>query len=189
MKAHVPKRNTGIFGIGSVVKMKISAQKKIMLSIGRVFFGIVLFCVLITSSILIAQSFGASFDTVISPSMSPDIPVGSLVISVPTDFAEIELGDDVTYRIGSSKVTHRVIGKDPDAKLLYTQGIANKDPDGAVSSAQLIGRVAVHIPLIGYVLLFLSTLQGKIIVAVILVALAVISVLLETAAKSVNGGD
>ena len=163
---------------------KKSTTKRILLHISRGSFGIVLFFVLLLSTIVIAQLFGVEFDTVVSPSMAPEIPVGSLVVTVPTDFSKIEVGDDVTYKVGSSNVTHRVIGTDADAQSLYTQGIANNTPDGAVSENQLVGKVALHIPLAGYVLFSLSTVKGKILAALIMGVLAVISVLLEKTAKS-----
>ena len=165
-----------------ISEKKRIAYKKFLLCISRVLSGIVFFFVLFFSVILIAQRCGVEINTVISPSMAPEIPVGSLVISVPTEFSEIVPGDDITYRIGSSLVTHRVVGTDPSAQLLYTQGIANRIPDRAVTASQIAGRVAFHLPLIGYAFLFLSTVQGKITLTVIFEALVIIALLLEKAA-------
>lgn len=158
-------------------------RRRILLAASRGLSGSVLFFLTVLAVIFLAQLFGVMFDTVVSPSMEPEIPVGSLVVTVPAEFSGIEIGDDVTYWLGGSKVTHRVIGKDPKTEFLYTQGLANRQPDGAVSARQLAGRVALHVPLVGYGFLLLADVPGKIFLALVLGILLLLSALLERAAK------
>lgn len=158
-------------------------RRRILLAASRGLSGSVLFFLTVLAVIFLAQLFGVMFDTVVSPSMEPEIPVGSLVVTVPAEFSGIEIGDDVTYWLGGSKVTHRVIEKDEEAELLYTQGLANRQPDGAVSARQLAGRVALHVPFIGYGFLLLADLSGKIFVGSVLGVLLILSALFEEMAK------
>lgn len=49
---------------------------------------------------------------VISPSMSPTIPSGSVIVIKKSNFNKVKEGDIVTFRDGQSTVTHRIIAMD-----------------------------------------------------------------------------
>lgn len=97
---------------------------------------------------------GYKFMIVISPSMTPTLPVGSLVIIKPCDYEDLKLGDIVTMDAGVSYLTHRVHGKkignevispdderynSPEARW-YTKGDASDTLDGAIT-ADVVGTV------------------------------------------------
>ena len=72
--------------------------------------------------------------TVLSGSMAPGMPVGSVVVLVPEDPAGVRVGDVITFQApmpGHPVVTHRVVeilegGHHP---VLRTKGDANPAPD------------------------------------------------------------
>lgn len=100
--------------------------------------------------------------TVLSGSMEPTIPVGSLVcVDTKIDAGELENGDVITYRMGNGTfVTHRLLRKDEENRKLITRGDANDVEDGPVDYGQLYGRVKFHIPYMGFVSSGIRTPKG-----------------------------
>lgn len=54
---------------------------------------------------------GYKFMIVVSSSMEPTMPVGSLVLITPCDYEDLENGDIVTMDKNGINLTHRVVGK------------------------------------------------------------------------------
>lgn len=101
--------------------------------------------------------------TVLTGSMAPTIPPGSLVVVRPAPFEDLEMGDVVTYQLRSGEatvVTHRVVGvgtRGDGETVLTTRGDANDAPDlDPVSEVQVRGAVAYHLPYLGYVNLWVG---------------------------------
>jgi signal peptidase I len=95
--------------------------------------------------------------TVLTPSMEPSLPPGTLVVVRPTSVDDIRIGDVATYQLQSGQpelVTHRVIGishSTGGTTTLTTQGDANGEPDAApVTPEQIKGVVWYSLPWIGY---------------------------------------
>lgn len=98
---------------------------------------------------------------VTSGSMSPTFAAGSLIYVKAAAPEEIQVGDPITYRLESSVVTHRVVGIDAENRLFYTKGDANEEADfSPVSFGRLIGKPALHIPLLGYFSYYVATPFG-----------------------------
>jgi len=98
--------------------------------------------------------------TVLTGSMTPSYPAGTLVIVKPADVKQIRIGDVITYQIESDKpavVTHRVIQiveptTPSDSVSFITKGDANSLPDAApVKPVQVRGVVWYAVPYIGWV--------------------------------------
>lgn len=78
------------------------------------------------------------FQTVLTGSMRPNMPEGSVVLSTPVDVGQLAVGDVITYRIPVEDrrvVTHRVI-EVLEPGVVRTQGDANKDPDTWIAKLQ-----------------------------------------------------
>lgn len=93
---------------------------------------------------------GCSMFRVVTGSMEPTLPLGTVLISQKTDIAKIQQGDIVCYRtrvaeINGSIVTHRVVSVQTDKNgtiYLETRGDANLSSDPYyVDSTNLVGRV------------------------------------------------
>ena len=112
--------------------------------------------------ILVPMLFGYKEMAVLSGSMEPTIPVGSLVYVKPVEASELEAGDVCTYYLsdGETFVTHRVLSIDPDAQTLVTQGDANGDPDGDIQFSQVYGRADFHLPYLGIAIQHIRTPVG-----------------------------
>jgi signal peptidase len=100
---------------------------------------------------------GWRMDVVQSGSMSPSIGVGDLAVTVPSSPDALHVGDVVTFRCpDGTLVCHRVVEINVTASTLITQGDANEGPDpDPVRFDQVMGRVVVSVPLLGYAFTFL----------------------------------
>jgi len=109
---------------------------------------------------------GISFFTIYSGSMSPVIPVGSVIVVQPAAASSIEPGDIITFGTGTDEkkiITHRVVEvmADYNALSFRTAGDANEGPDNqVVSQEDVIGKVWFHVPGLGYLSSFVSTRMG-----------------------------
>lgn len=148
----------------------------------------IVFC-LATVLVLVAIVFialpllgGLEYRTIVSGSMEPEIPVGSLVIIEKVKDEEIKIGDVVTFYLsGETTVTHKVVGYDLSKDALITHGVANDEGTNEYTPFDsVLGRVVFTVPWIGRLFLFVSTTRGKIIAATIIVVLYILSVFFET---------
>ncbi len=98
--------------------------------------------------------FGLQTYTVLSGSMEPAYPTGSLLYVRRTAPETVEVGQPITFVLNEDLViaTHRVIAIDADNQCFYTKGDANAAADGApVHFKNLIGVPVFSIPYLGYV--------------------------------------
>jgi len=109
--------------------------------------------------IVIPMLTGAKQLTVLTNSMVPTYPPGTLVIVQPVDPQDVRINDVITYQLESGKdvfVTHRVISvaqSTTGERTFITKGDNNSSPDPEpVLPAQLTsgGRVWYSLPWIGY---------------------------------------
>lgn len=109
---------------------------------------------------------------VLTGSMSPTIPVGSMVYVETVPPEEIAVDDIITYQRGESAsvTSHRVIDIERDDEgdpRFITQGDANNAADlDPVTADRYRGRVAFSIPFIGYVRDFVASTTGLALLAI-----------------------
>lgn len=109
-------------------------------------------------AIVVPAVGGATPMTVLTGSMEPNLPPGTLVIVRPVETQDVRVGDVITYRITpteSGVVTHRVtdVAKSSDGIRSFTTKGDNNDlaDAAAVAPRQLVGTLWYSIPWIGYV--------------------------------------
>ena len=137
--------------------------------------GILAVCLL--SSVLLRLLYDAEFKAVLTPSMEPELPVGSLLVILPTEYEHLKKGDDITYVRDESLtlVTHRIVEKDDKTRCLTTRGIANNINDFPTSYENVVGKVCLCIPMFGYFLIWTDTAWGKLIAVAAVTALTTLS--------------
>lgn len=108
-------------------------------------------------AVLIPRLAGATPYTVLTGSMKPDLPPGTLVVVKPVDDQDIGIGSVITYQLESGKstvVTHRVVSQGVNGKgetTFTTQGDANDTADEKpVRPVQVKGEVWYSVPYLGY---------------------------------------
>ena len=121
--------------------------------------------------------FGYRMYSVMSGSMTPVHPTGSLVVVKITNPEEIKVGDDITfYNPGSDQEiwTHRVIdvirNYNNNGVCFKTQGVANAAEDPFITlGGNVVGVVQFSIPYAGYALDFI---QNNILISIVIIILA-----------------
>ena len=95
-----------------------------------------------------------------SGSMQPTLNVGDIAITVKTPAKAIKIGDVIQfYRAsGEPPTIHRVIDKYRSGGLTWfiTKGDANNAPDDPINEHQVIGKVILIIPKLGWVSIYLK---------------------------------
>jgi signal peptidase len=121
---------------------------------------------LVVVSVLVPRLVGATPYTIVSGSMRPAMPPGTMVVVRPVDADQVRVGDVVTYQLRSGEpqvVTHRVVSVGIDGKgsrIFRTQGDANDVADrGWVTAAQLKGLRWYAVPHLGRVVNLLGGSQ------------------------------
>ena len=148
--------------------MKKTWLKKLFLP-GEIIFGLILALVIVVSVFPLILPFKNYYysRTVLTGSMEPKIPQGSVVINQWADQKNLKVGDVITYQRSADKkiiyVTHRIIKIDKTGLLwrFETKGDANPAADfGLVTQAGIEGKVILMIPFIGYLIELFKTPMG-----------------------------
>jgi signal peptidase len=133
---------------------------------------------LLAVCVVVPKAGGATPYTILTDSMRPTYPPGTLVVTKPTPFDDINIGDVVTYQLNSGEatvVTHRVIGRTNDKQgrsALITQGDANNAPDEKlVIAKQVKGTLWYSAPKLGRVSNALNASQRDLALTVVVVGL------------------
>ena len=128
--------------------------------------------ILICIPFTVPKAFGLSIYEVITDSMTPDYPVGS-VIYVETEQPEnIKVDDVITFSIGtdtSQVMTHRVVEIDYENQTFTTKGNANKDVDvSPVAFQRLLGKPVYCIGHMGALVQLFESTEGRVLLGVLL---------------------
>lgn len=100
---------------------------------------------------------------VISGSMEPEIPVGSILYVEQAEPEEVEAGDVIAFMKEGSVITHRVEENRYVEGEFITKGDANSGEDLApVAYENLVGKAVWHFPVLGRVMSLMSGTTGKI---------------------------
>lgn len=131
--------------------------------------------ILVTAVVILAiclvgvRIFGLTPFTILSGSMEPMYPVGSLIYVKEVDPESVEVGDSITFVLNADLVvaTHQVWEIDEENGCFYTQGIANIAEDGSIIHdaspvlfENLIGKPVFCIPYLGYFANYVTTAPG-----------------------------
>jgi signal peptidase len=111
----------------------------------------------LTLTVVLPRLGGGHAYTILTASMEPGLPPGTVVVVRKTPTEDIRTGDVITYQLRSGDptvVTHRVRGTTIAAsgeRAFVTQGDANDSPDAnPVTSVQIKGVQWYSVPYLGY---------------------------------------
>ncbi|TFD13367.1 signal peptidase I [Cryobacterium sp. TMT1-2-2] len=128
--------------------------------------------------VIVPKITGATPLTVLTSSMEPHLPPGTLIVVGPVNTDDLVIGDIATYQIHSGEpavITHRItaISSSTDGTRSFQfQGDNNSLPDpDLVLSAQIQGRLWYSVPLIGYANNFVNGASRALIIPAVAVAL------------------
>lgn len=108
-------------------------------------------------AVVVPRIAGAVPVTILTSSMEPSLPPGTLVVVKPVAPADIRVGDVVTYQVHSGEpavISHRVVAithSTTGGLTFTTKGDNNAAADPPVIADQVRGEVWYSVPLLGYV--------------------------------------
>ena len=147
--------------VSAVEKMDNTRRKSHSLSVWGSRLGTlaVAVIVMVAVSLVVMRLTGFRTFTVMSGSMEPELPVGSLIYVRPVDYSTLNVGDVISYVANDEKtvVTHRIVSievdkNDSDVWRFKTKGDTNSTADaGLVHYKNVLGTPMFVVPFIGYV--------------------------------------
>ncbi len=151
------------------VKRRAKLSGRILGVIGKVLMVCVIFACL---SLVIPKIAGYDAYVVVSGSMEPAIPVGSIVYSKKVDSSTLQIGDVIVFidpSRSTTPITHRVVSNDPSNGTIVTKGDANEREDvNPATYDNVVGKVGWHVPRVGFVAATLTSTLGKIVAGLLL---------------------
>lgn len=116
----------------------------------------------------VPRLMGYGIYEVVSGSMEPEIPVGSVVYVKAARPEEVEAGDVIAFNKGGSVITHRVEENRYVEGEFVTKGDANSKEDmEPVKYGSLEGKVVYHFPVLGRIMTLVSGNVGKLYAALL----------------------
>ena len=116
-----------------------------------------------TIPLTVPNFMGYEIFNVVSGSMEPTIPVGSIIYVKEIDPVEIESGDIIAFQSGDSVIMHRVTQNKVVEGTFTTKGDANNGEDmNDVPYDNLIGIVVKHVPILGQLLILFGSTFGRV---------------------------
>jgi len=141
--------------------------------------------------------FGVQVFGVLTGSMEPTYPTGSLIYVADVEAEDLRVNDVITFSLSPNVIaTHRIVEVVPDENnpsivRFRTKGDANTSVDASLVSANnIIGRVVFSVPQLGYVANYIQSPPG-IYVAIAVSALMIVFVFITDSVtndkKDANG--
>lgn len=123
--------------------------------------GVILISLLLTAPRLL----GFQLYHVISGSMEPGIPIGSLIITTKAEPENLQNGEVITFYGGNQQnsiIVHRIVENDYTQKQITTKGDANAQEDiKPVPYDQVLGKLLFSVPKLGFLAAAMGTWSGK----------------------------
>lgn len=125
---------------------------------GKILSALAILCyILILGILFIAAPMVSGYKPVVvlTGSMAPLYPVGTVIYYKPAAFESIQVDDVISFSKNDdakSVVTHRVVSIDTKRQKITTKGDANENPDPSpISYTDVKGKVMnYHLPYVGY---------------------------------------
>ena len=120
--------------------------------------------ILAVSPFVLPKLFGIEPYGILSNSMEPSYPIGSVVYVKKCQSDAVSAGDVITFSLSvqnENVATHRIVEKDDQQQVFITKGDHNQEIDATpVSYQRLIGKVALCVPMLGTFYMWLVSATG-----------------------------
>ncbi len=140
--------------------------------------GILLLVLAVLAGLLIIpRVLGYEEMAVLTGSMEPNYPVGSLIFVKEEEPEDLKIGDVITYRLDEDTVvTHRIVEIDQKGQTVTTKGDANEDKDGnPVPYSSIVGKAHFQVPYLGFIAINIKTSKGITAICAVLIAIILLT--------------
>ncbi len=129
-------------------------------------------------SAVVPRVLGVQPYAIVSGSMEPAYPTGSLVYAQPVAGEDLQVGDVAAFWRDEDVIIHRVDSIDIAGEEFVAKGDANDDVDlRPVLFRDVLGRVVFSVPGVGYFLMALGSVTGKLLLGWVVLMGAALCVL------------
>ena len=129
-------------------------------------------------SAVVPRVLGVQPYAIVSGSMEPAYPTGSLVYAQPVAGEDLQVGDVAAFWRDEDVIIHRVDSIDIAGEEFVAKGDANDDVDlRPVLFRDVLGRVVFSVPGVGYFLRALGSVTGKLLLGWVVLMGAALCVL------------
>lgn len=129
-------------------------------------------------SSVVPRVLGMQPYAIVSGSMEPAYPTGSLVYAQPVAGEDLQAGDVAAFWRDEDVIIHRVDSIDIAGEEFVAKGDANDDVDlRPVLFRDVLGRVVFSVPGVGYFLMALGSVTGKLLLGWVVLMGAALCVL------------
>ena len=150
---------------------------------------IVIMVIFMCIPFVVPKVIGVNVYEVVTSSMAPELPVGSVVYVQTCKADEVKVGDIISFYVGTDEeniISHRVVEINVDEQgdfFFITKGDANSDIDSMqVDVKHFVGKVKFKINNISWLVRLFDTSTG----IIILIGLIIISLCLNIASDLIN---
>lgn len=145
--------------------------------VNRLAYILLVLLLLSISPFVIPKIVGYTPYGILTNSMEPEYPVGSLIYVSSYNLQDIKTGDVITFRLdvkSGNIATHRVVANVQDKHQFITKGDRNEEIDSTpVSYDRVVGKVVFSVPYLGIFYAWLVSTTG-IAIASFMLALVVV---------------
>ncbi len=141
---------------------------------------VVICLILIVLGLAVPGFFGVTTQIQDDASSRTNLPLGSVVYAVPVSSGEMKVGDPILVTEGDTVYRYVVAGVDlPNGRATVVDaGVANAEPV-KVAVGQYYPRIALQVPLIGYLLMATQSTTGMIILGLVILFLVILFIISE----------
>ena len=143
--------------------------------------------ILVAVAILVPPLMGVSTTIVDTPAMKTNLPLGSVTYSKKVDVSTLEVGDEVLKDSGAA--TYAYILKTVDPNSGKFNAVSAADPNGQeeeIILRNMVPKVVVEVPFIGYIVMAMQSLEGRLIIGLVVALVIILFALSELWKPSVD---
>ena len=148
--------------------------------------GIILIVLALLAGVLIIpRLMGYEEMAVLTGSMEPEYPVGSLIYVREQDPETLQVGGVITYRLsGDTVVTNRIVEINTAEQTVTTIGDANESNDGQpIPFDSIVGKAEFKVPYLGFISMNIRTPQGIMAICGVLIVIILLTFIPEILSK------
>ena len=168
-----------------MARTQLRRKDRILVTIAKTLgTGVFICTILLLIPLSLPRLLGYKTFNVVSGSMEPEIPVGSLILVKDVDPLKLEEEDIIAFYSNDIPVCHRVVENNTFSEKLMTKGDANNTEDfNLVDYADVIGIVEHHYPIMGIVGQYFSSMSGKLVIIEVLVVGLLLNIIADRIAS------